>query len=293
MKKTLSVTFLVICSMHSFSQNTNPYPTTGNLGLGIPQANFNLQIHGTTDYSVSVPAQPPMYDMFGNIVVPGSPGYNMNFGKTSRLGLTNTTTGTTNSDGFLIRMSGLNGVIENLEKQNVTISSSGAILTFSGSSNRVWFSQVSSTPAASAHAYANIITSNENGLFIKSNTAGKYGISIQPKNATDNAIQVLGTDNTRNFSIQSNGEVYARKYRTTLANIPDYVFASDYNLMPLSELRAFIRKHSHLPNVPSAAEFEQTGVDLGELNRVLLEKVEELTLYILLLEERVNQLEEK
>lgn len=292
--KTVLISILLFSSVHTFSQNnTNPYPINGNLGIGNPTANFNLQVHGTTDYSVNIPAVQPMYDIFGNVVSPGFPGYTANYGKTARLGLTNVTTGLTNNDGLLIRMSGLNGVIENLENQNITISSSGASMIFSGSSNRIWFSQASPTPSAASHAYANIIT-NENGLFIKSQTAGKYGLSIQPKNTADNAIQVIGIDGAvRNFSVQSNGTVYARKYTTTLGNIPDYVFSPTYNLMSLSELRIFIRENSHLPNVPSAAEYEKTGVDLGEMNRVLLEKVEELTLYILQLEERVNQLEDQ
>jgi hypothetical protein len=61
----------------------------------------------------------------------------------------------------------------------------------------------------------------------------------------------------------------------------------------LDELRSYITTNKHLPNVPSANEFAETGVDLGELNRLLLEKVEELTLYILQLEERTKRLEDQ
>lgn len=124
-------------------------------------------------------------------------------------------------------------------------------------------------------------------------TPGKYGLSFQSAQATDNAIQVMGTDGqTRNFSVKANGYVYARRYTTTLNNIPDYVFLPNYNLMPLSELRHFVTTYHHLPNVPSAQDYQQNGVDLGEMNRVLLEKTEELTLYILQLEERLKKLED-
>lgn len=75
--------------------------------------------------------------------------------------------------------------------------------------------------------------------------------------------------------------------------IPDYVFGPNYDLMSLPELRKFVQEKHHLPNIPSAAEYAQNGVDLGELNRLLLEKTEELTLYILQLEERLKALEEK
>jgi hypothetical protein len=95
----------------------------------------------------------------------------------------------------------------------------------------------------------------------------------------------------KNFKVTGAGEVFARRYTTTLNNIPDYVFNPNYKLLSLEELRSYISTNKHLPNVPSANEFAETGVDLGELNRVLLEKVEELTLYILQLEERMKMLE--
>lgn len=296
MKTSKLATFLLATTMVSttFAQNnSNPWPTAGNVGIGSTTPNFTLQLHGTTDYSVTVPGTPAVYDIFGNLISPALAGYVQNFGKTSRLGLTNTTTGLTNADGLLIRMSGTSGVIENLEKQDLTLTSNGASMRYSGSSNRIWAGIMPGTLTSNTNAYFNIGTP-DNGLFINSSSTGKYGLSIQSKALTDNAIQVMGTTGTtRNFAVKANGEVYARKYTTTLAAIPDYVFQPDYKLMPLAELKQYINTNSHLPNVPSAQEFEQNGVDLGELNRVLLEKVEELTLYILELEERMKNLEEK
>jgi len=65
------------------------------------------------------------------------------------------------------------------------------------------------------------------------------------------------------------------------ANWCDYVFKKDYLLMPLSELKAYIDKNQHLPEIPAAAEVERNGLDLGEMNKVLVKKVEELTLYLI------------
>ena len=62
---------------------------------------------------------------------------------------------------------------------------------------------------------------------------------------------------------------------------PDYVFEPDYTLMPLDELEAYIDREKHLPNIPSAAEVEREGINLGEFQMRLLEKVEELVLYTL------------
>ena len=63
--------------------------------------------------------------------------------------------------------------------------------------------------------------------------------------------------------------------------------------MSFTDLRSYVATNHHLPNVPSAKEYEKNGVDLGEMNRIQLEKIEELTLYILQLEERLTKLEKK
>ena len=102
---------------------------------------------------------------------------------------------------------------------------------------------------------------------------------------------VADVDLKKCFNITGEGYVFARRYTTTLLNIPDYVFAPDYSLLSFQELRDYLRTNRHLPNIPSAKEMEAQPVDLGELTRLLLEKVEESTLYILQLEERIKVLE--
>jgi hypothetical protein len=72
---------------------------------------------------------------------------------------------------------------------------------------------------------------------------------------------------------------------------PDYVFQPDYCLRPLQELQEFIKVNKHLPDVPSVAEVAEQGQDIGEMNKILLRKIEELTLYILQQEERLTKLE--
>ena len=64
-------------------------------------------------------------------------------------------------------------------------------------------------------------------------------------------------------------------------NVPDYVFADDYALRPLADVQAFIDANSHLPDVPSEADIKANGVDMTQMQMVLLKKVEELTLYTL------------
>lgn len=76
-------------------------------------------------------------------------------------------------------------------------------------------------------------------------------------------------------------------------NWPDYVFAGDYPLKPLPEVKSYIDIHHHLPGVPSATNIQQNGIELGEMQRIMMEKIEELTLYIISLEEKVQRLELK
>lgn len=70
----------------------------------------------------------------------------------------------------------------------------------------------------------------------------------------------------------------------------DYVFADDYQLRPLSELRSFIEKNKHLPNIPSAREIEQNGLAVGSVQKKMMEKIEELTLYLLEADKKIKEL---
>ena len=109
-----------------------------------------------------------------------------------------------------------------------------------------------------------------------------------------NSRLVLSASNgTKHFEVKPNGYVIAREILVDINQaIPDYVFADDYDLMPLQEVKAFIEKENHLPKIPSAAEYEEKGgIEVGELTRLLLEKQEELLLYTLQLEERLGHLE--
>ncbi|MBC7641120.1 MAG: TMF family protein, partial [Flavobacterium sp.] len=68
----------------------------------------------------------------------------------------------------------------------------------------------------------------------------------------------------------------------------DYVFANDYKLQPLTEVEKFINKNKHLPNVPSASELEKEGLDLGKMQAKQMEKIEELTLYLIEMKKEIE-----
>lgn len=104
---------------------------------------------------------------------------------------------------------------------------------------------------------------------------------------------VVNYDGAKILQLESNGLLRAREIMVDLDNWPDYVFEKEYKLLSTDELRSYIDEHQHLPNVPSAREVEEEGVGLGELNKKLLEKVEELTLYMLQQQEEIEQLKKE
>lgn len=91
-------------------------------------------------------------------------------------------------------------------------------------------------------------------------------------------------------ALYASGQIYARKAVVTTANYPDYVFKPSYRLRSLQEVEQAIQTQGHLPGMPSAAEVEAKGMDLGEQNRLLVEKVEELTLYLIQMRKELDAL---
>lgn len=84
-----------------------------------------------------------------------------------------------------------------------------------------------------------------------------------------------------NIFVLGNIETKKVKVTATPGSVPDYVFKPDYKLRSLQEVESFIKTNSHLPNIPSAKEVETNGQDVGNMQLKLLEKIEELTLYMI------------
>ncbi|MEQ8359412.1 MAG: tail fiber protein [Cytophagales bacterium] len=114
-----------------------------------------------------------------------------------------------------------------------------------------------------------------NSMFVKPN--GDFGIGTT---TPDSKLTVKGNIHAQEVKVDLNGAV-----------APDYVFQKDYPLTPLSELKTYIDQNKHLPEIPSAKEMEEKGINLKEMNLKLLQKIEELTLHIINQEQRILQLE--
>ena len=155
-------------------------------------------------------------------------------------------------------------------------------------SNGAWTNFFS--PSMTGGAYNGITQPGDTGL-IFGNAAGintvSNGFVIAPHRSTVSGLRIsnngdvgIGTSYP-DAKLSVKGQIHAQEVKVDLngAVAPDYVFEPTYNLSPLDSIKTYIDKNKHLPEVPSAKEIEKNGVNLGEMNMLLLKKIEELTLY--------------
>ncbi|CAM1370982.1 hypothetical protein [Tenacibaculum xiamenense] len=118
-------------------------------------------------------------------------------------------------------------------------------------------------------------------MFIKNN--GKVSIGLDPlEPSTYNG----------NYKLYVADGIMTERVKVALrdsSDWADYVFEENYDLKPLSYVKSFIEKNKHLPGVPSAEEVVEKGIDLGKMDALLLQKIEELTLYIIELESKIEK----
>ena len=132
----------------------------------------------------------------------------------------------------------------------------------------------------------NVTPANVYGLYTDNLTAGvnNYGVYVNgnSKSYFGGNVGIGTTAPTQKLHVVGNMRVSGSiLYGAPDEPVPDYVFERDYNLMPVEELARFVEKEKHLPNIPGAAEIKENGLNLGEFQMKLLEKIEELTLYTL------------
>lgn len=102
------------------------------------------------------------------------------------------------------------------------------------------------------------------------------------------------TANENYYKLSVNGAIIAEEVVIMLrASWPDYVFSKHYQLMPISEVEKFIHKNHHLPNIPSAQEIKEKGLSTAEILSKQMEKIEELTLYLIDIKKQVDLLQEE
>jgi hypothetical protein len=111
---------------------------------------------------------------------------------------------------------------------------------------------------------------------------------------TSGSVSIGTTQAPSGYKLAVAGKAVAEEIVVKLqTNWPDFVFEEDYKLPSLTELQLFIAQHKHLPGLPSASEVARDGVKLGEMNAILLQKIEELTLYIIEQQKQIDELKKK
>lgn len=126
---------------------------------------------------------------------------------------------------------------------------------------------------------------------------GHQGLLFNVPNGDGNYF-AFGNDNgiwmkfLNDKNVWINGKLFATEIEVSTTFWSDFVFKPDYKLMPLNELEGFIKENNHLPNIPTEAEVKANGINVAEMNAKLLQKVEELTLYVIELKKENSQIRE-
>lgn len=175
-----------------------------------------------------------------------------------------------------------------------------------------------STPSAKFHVLDNsgyafgFVLSNTHsaghGLLIQGGGTTGNRYILQLKDATGNDRMTIhdtgevgiGTISTGSHQLAVEGSIGAREIKVEASGWSDFVFENDYELRTLEEVEQHINENGHLPEIPSEAEVTENGINLGEMNAKLLQKIEELTLYLIeqnkelkTANQRIGQMEQK
>lgn len=117
---------------------------------------------------------------------------------------------------------------------------------------------------------------------------GFNGAFNQPFKILNNGDIGIGTPNPK-YKLDVIGTIRAREIKVDL-NGADFVFEKDYKLMPIKDLEKFVKQNKHLPEIAPAKEMEENGTELGNLNSKLLQKIEEMTLYMISQNQSIEEL---
>lgn len=285
MKKSLLTLAILIASIAVYAQNT--FPSTGNAGVGSSTppdpfdviANFNAvsgmaqSITATQSYST----QP--YTLTG---------LNVNVSKGTSLGNSSAT-----GINVLVNAGARAAGTASTTHYSINAQLIGSTATSStGHQNYVsgYFSAASTTAVgetANIYGLEGVATGiggmTTYGIYTNA-TGGTLNYGIYSASGTNyfNGNVTIGTTNGNGYKLAVDGTAIATSMTVkAFANWPDYVFTKDYRLPSLSEVKTYIDQNHRLPDMPSAQQVTKNGIDLGEMDRVLSKKVEELTLYLL------------
>lgn len=280
------------------------YPASGNVGIGTSTPGSKLTIDGVDGYANGITLQ--QSSAYQHLITAYADGNNPASGSALQFRVANNATGG-NVPVMTLKGSGFVGV--GTVSPRTWLDVSGYVYvnrpaamidggtTFGGGLNIVPANLSATNPGYVKFEYTSdgfkigtdydghistVGNNFKNILFGRANGGDNYMI------IKDGGNIGMGTDNPGDYRLAVNGNVKARKIVISVSGWSDYVFNADYQLRSIPALTSFIRKNKHLPDIPSARDVQEKGIDLGDTQALLLKKIEELTLYLIKQDEKIN-----
>lgn len=280
MKKLITTALATMVAVYGYAQNTYPFPQSGNVGIGTTNPQSALDVAGEIR---STNAGSNLYWAYMKA--------NWAENNVFELGLSGHKIIT--SDNYYYG-SALNFWTADTKK--MTISSSGNVgigTTTPGAKQEIFLADggLNQFRLNTGFTGGNYIDINP---FIKDVNNG--GFSISQNGSVRFVIDNSGNGNvgigttTPDSKLTVAGKIHSQEVKVSIAAGADFVFQKDYKLTPLADVAAFISTNKHLPQIASADEMKRNGLELGEMNIKLLQKIEELTLYLIEIKEELNAL---
>lgn len=130
---------------------------------------------------------------------------------------------------------------------------------------------------------------SQNGTEDLFNISHDGNVEIKTK-GTGHILVARNNDGQKVFQLENDGLLLAREIKVNTLVWADYVFNKGYKLLNLNELEKFIKTNNHLPNIPSAKQIAREGLNIGGMQRLQMEKIEELTLYTIQQDKDIKEL---
>lgn len=264
---------------------------SGNAGFGISSPQTVVHISGT-DEVLRLDGTNPYMRFFNS---GAEKGYVQQTGNDFKLG----TVGT-NSSGkvqitagsataMTIKSSGYVGIGTTSPSTLLHIKGTGSMLRLEGTDGALSFFAGTTEKGFIQRQGDNIVVGSSSGMVtIGNNVAGTVMY------VTTAGTVGIGTSDTKGYKLGVDGNIVCEELKVKLSqNWPDYVFADDYKLPSLKDVEAAIAAGKHLPGIPSAKEMHEEGINVGEMQKLMMQKIEELTLYVIDLQKQNNALVEK
>ena len=294
---------VLFSAFSSYAQNT--FPTTGNVGIGTTAPSSKLQISESSDSKPSgvVAATKSVFKLSRF----GTPNYSYNESAEFRIGHGGPGVWGSKLDLFVNGANNQNDIPDQqvmtwlyngrvgvgTSSPNVALDINGSLCggntnldgfntNFLANSSKVLIGWNRTAGAGETDLIANQGLGSVGGFAFYNHDNSNNEKQLMWLTGDGRLMIGLTTGNTGNNKLAVGGGVIAESVTVKLqANWPDYVFEKNYQLPSLTDVKTYVDQNHHLPEIPSEQEVAKNGVNLGEMNKLLLKKVEELTLYLI------------